>query len=133
MKNLFANTTSPDLLKPGKYHVELVSISPGKDRAYDNKKPKPTLNFLFRETTSGLSIHRIVTATRDPRGRLIEFVRQLSGEKQPTQEQITSGESLTLFLDTLIGKKFDAVIETSENGRYNNIVSIYPLRIREGR
>jgi hypothetical protein len=128
MQNLFSSASSAqDILAPGSYQLELVDIRPGKGRAFDNKPPKPTITFCFRELSSNAPVNRTVSATRDPRGRLIEFVRQLSGSKQPTQEQIANGEQFTAFLQSLIGKKFRASIAPSDNGRFNNIVSISPI------
>ena len=69
-------------------------------------------------------MNRTVAATLDPRGRLLEFVRQLAGSQQPTPEQIADGEKFTLFLQSLITKRFKASIAPSANGRFSNIVSI---------
>lgn len=124
MQNLFSNTLSPDILPAGNYTVELVSVRPGKGRSFDGAPPKPTITFCFRELTSRAPINRTVSATRDPRGRLLEFVRQLAGAKQPTPQQIASGEKFTAFLESLVGKTFRASVAPSESGRFTNIVSI---------
>ena len=128
MKNLFSTSIAADLLQPGKYTLELMAIRPGKGRAYDGKAPKDTITFCFRETKTNAPVNRTVSATRDPRGRLMEFVRQMAGEVQPQQDDTSSGEALTRFLDTLLNRLFDSVIAISENGRFNNIVSISPRR-----
>jgi hypothetical protein len=126
METLFPNATSPDVLPPGNYTVELVSVRPGKGRSFDNQPPKPTISFCFRELSTNAPINRTVSATRDPRGRLLDFVRQLSGSNQPKPEQLGDANALTDYIQSLIGKKFKAAVSPSSNGRFNNIVSIYP-------
>ena len=126
MQNLFTDSTA-DILPAGSYTVELVSVRPGKGRSFDDKPPKPTITFCFKETRSGTPINRTVAATRDPRGRLLEFVKQLAGNNQPTQVQIADGNEFTLFIESLIGKRFKASVAPSSNGRFNNIVSIYQV------
>jgi hypothetical protein len=127
MQNLFPSTpSSADILKPGTYQVELVSLKPGQGRAFENKPPRPTITFCFREIKSLTPINRTVAATRDPRGKLLDFVKQLSGIHQPTQQQIGDGEAFTQFINSMIGKIFTASIAPSENGRFNNIVGIQP-------
>lgn len=127
MQNLFPDSISPDILAPGSYTVELISVRPGKGRSFDNQPPKPTITFCFKETRTSIPINRTVSATRDPRGRLVEFVKQLAGSSQPQPEQITDANQFTLFIESLIGKQFKASVSPSSNGRFNNIVSIYQL------
>lgn len=126
MQNLFTDST-PDILPAGSYTVELVSVRPGKGRSFDDKPPKPTITFCFKEARNGIPINRTVAATRDPRGRLLEFVKQLAGNNQPAQVQIADGKEFTLFIESLIGKQFKASVSPSSNGRFNNIVSIHQL------
>ena len=133
MQNLFFTTPlSQGILTPGIYTVELMAVRPGKGRAFDDKPPRPTISFCFKDSSSGAPITRTVATTRDPRGRLLEFVRQLAGASQPTQQQVDSGELFSAFLESLIGKQFNASITPSNNGRFNNIVGISPIVI-EGR
>jgi hypothetical protein len=127
MQNLFSDSNSPDILPSGSYTVELVSVRPGKGRAFDDQPPKPTITFCFKEVGTSTPINRTVAATRDPRGRLLEFVKQLAGNSQPTQIQINDGKQFTLFIESLIGKQFQASVSPSSNGRFNNIVSIHQL------
>jgi hypothetical protein len=127
MQNLFSNDLAPDILPAGSYSVELVSVRPGKGRSFDNLPPKPTITFCFKELSSKTPINRTVAATRDPRGRLLEFVQQLSGSNQPKPEQINDSKKFSQYIETLIGKKFKASVSPSTNGRFNNIVSIYPV------
>ena len=124
MQNLFPSSTSHTILGTGTYTVELVTIRPGQGRAFEGKPPKPTITFCFREASSNAPVNRTVAATRDPRGRLLEFVRQLAGSNQPTSQDVTDGEKFTAFLNSMVGRKFRAAITPSENGRFNNIVSI---------
>ena len=130
MQNLFSDSNSPDILLAGSYTVELVSVRPGKGRSFDDKPPKPTITFCFKEANSSTPINRTVSATRDPRGRLVEFVKQLAGSTQPQPSQIADGKQFTLFIESLIGKQFRASVSPSSNGRFNNIVSIHQLEER---
>jgi hypothetical protein len=125
MQNLFSSQhSSQNILPTGTYSVELVTIREGKSRSFENKPPKPTITFCFKEVESKAPVNRTVAATLDSRGRLLEFVRQLAGSQQPTPEQIADGEKFTLFLQSLITKRFKASIAPSANGRFSNIVSI---------
>lgn len=127
MKNLFPNTlkqSNADALKAGSYVVELVSIRPAPPKDFgDGSQPRERITFCFK-TPTGSPVNRTLSATNNPRGRLVEFVRQMAGDKQPTQEQIGDGEKFTAYLESLVGRKFKANIVPSENGRFNNIVSI---------
>jgi hypothetical protein len=130
MQNLFPVSHASDILPSGAYTVELVSVRPGKGRSFDNQPPKPTITFCFKELEKSTPINRTVSATRDPRGRLVDFVKQLAGDNQPTHPQIVNGDEFTLFIESLIGKKFKASVSPSSNGRFNNIVSIHQLEER---
>jgi hypothetical protein len=133
MKNLFVSSVSPssnDLLKAGNYTLELVSIRPGKGRVYEGKAPKDTITFSFCEVSSRAPVNRTVSASKDPRGKCIEFVRQLAGSRQPSPNELESGQALSDFIERLIGRKFNATIAPSDNGKFNNIQSIYPLEDR---
>jgi len=129
MKNYFVSSlsSSSTLLKPGTYTLELVSIRPGEGRSYEGKPPKDTLTFSFRELTSHEPINRTVSASKDPRGKALEFIKQLAGQQQPTPSDLDSGESLSRFIEGMIGRKFTAFISPSLNGKYNDIQSIVPL------
>ena len=134
MKNLFSNSFRQQnslILKPGSYAVELVDIrsAPSKDFG-DGNPPRDRLTFCFK-TEEGAPVNRTMSATADPRGRLIEFVRQMAGSHQPTAEDMSSGEKLTVYLSSLIGKKFRANIIPSRDGRFNDIVSISSLPEKE--
>ena len=124
-KNLFPNTHKrTNNLLSGEHLIELVEIKEGAPRRFDrDKEPRPCIVFKFR-TDSGEPVIRTVTATTDARGRCVELVRQMAGANQPTERDLESGESLTQFILGLVGKKFQATLEPSSNGRYNNIVSI---------
>jgi hypothetical protein len=124
MQNLFKSKESKDLLADGNYLVELVELRPGKSQAYDGRPPKDTITFCFREVSTLAPVNRTVAATTDPRGRLLEFVRQMTGTEQPNKPTIDDGEKFTRFISQLVGKKFDATITRSDNGRFNNITSI---------
>lgn len=134
MKNLFPNTTRPaaDILKPGSYFVELVSIRPAPARDFgDGKPPRDRLTFCFKTTKTGAPVNRTLTASTDPRSRLLEFVKQLAGHEMPSHEVLSSGEKFTAFLEGLIGKKFRANIVPSRDSRFNDIVSISTLSDKE--
>jgi hypothetical protein len=129
MKNLFPNTTRPaaDILKPGSYFVELVSIRPAPARDFgDGKPPRDRITFCFR-TNAGVPVNRTLTASTDPRGRLIEFVRQLAGHEMPSLDILLDGVKLTNYLESLVGKRFRANIVPSRDSRFNDIVSISTL------
>ena len=128
MKNLFPNTlkqSNTDALKAGSYVVELVSIRPAPPKDFgDGSQPRERITFCFKTSKNGAPVNRTLSATNNPRGRLVEFVRQMAGDNQPTQEQIGDGEKFTAYLESLVGKKFKANIVPSGDGRFNNIVSI---------
>jgi hypothetical protein len=127
MKNLFPHTlkqSNSDALKAGSYLVELVSVRPAPPKDFgDGSQPRERITFCFK-TSTGSPVNRTLSATNNPRGRLVEFVRQMAGDSQPTQEQIGDGEKFTTYLESLVGRKFRANIVPSDNGRFNNIVSI---------
>ena len=127
MKNLFPQSfkqTNTNVLKAGSYTVELVSIRPAPPKDFgDGAAPRERLTFCFKSST-GSPVNRTLSATNNPRGRLVEFVRQMAGDEQPTPEQIEDGEKFTAYLESLVGKKFKANIIPSRDGRFNNIVSI---------
>ncbi len=128
MPTLFPITvSSTDILQAGSYTVELVSVRPGKGRSFDDKPTQPTITFCFKEASGGTPINRTVAATTDSRGRLLEFVRQLAGNKQPTNSQINNPQELQSFIEDLVGKRFKASIAPSNSGRFNNIMSIHQL------
>ena len=128
MKNLFPHSfkqSNTDALKAGSYVVELVSIRPAPPKDFgDGSQPRERITFCFKTSKTGSPVNRTLSATNNPRGRLVEFVRQMAGDDQPTQEQIADGEKFTAYLESLKGKKFRANIVPSRDGRFNNIVSI---------
>jgi hypothetical protein len=128
MKNLFPHTlkqSTSDALKAGSYLVELVSVRPAPPKDFgDGSQPRERITFCFKTLPTGAPVNRTLSATNNPRGRLVEFVRQMAGDTQPTQEQIGDGEKFTAYLESLVGRKFRANIVPSDNGRFNNIVSI---------
>lgn len=134
MKNLFPNSfrqSNSPLLKPGSYYVELVSIRPAPSRDFgDGNPPRDRITFCFK-TKTGEPVNRTLTASTDPRSRLLEFVKQLAGHNLPTEEQLKDGEKLTEYLNSFIGKKFTASIVPSRNGRFNDIVSITSSQLGE--
>ncbi|NBT08888.1 MAG: hypothetical protein EBS93_08405 [Chitinophagia bacterium] len=127
MKNLFPNSfrqSHSSLLKPGSYLVELASIRPAPARDFgDGNPPRNRITFCFK-TKTGEPVNRTLTASTDPRSRLVEFVRQMAGHNIPTEDHLRDGEKLTAYLKSLVGKKFTASIVPSRNGRFNDIVSI---------
>lgn len=131
MKNLFPNSfrqSKTSLLTPGSYLVELASIRPAPSRDFgDGNPPRDRITFCFK-TKTGEPVNRTLTASTDPRSRLLEFVKQLAGHNLPTEEQLKDGEKLTEYLNSFIGKKFTASIVPSRNGRFNDIVSISSSR-----
>lgn len=131
MQNLFPRSVSSELLSPGTYTVELVAVRPGKARAFDDKLPRTTITFCFKEIGTGAPLNRTVAATTDPRGRLRDFVQQMAGSKQPKPEEIEDARKCTAFIQGLVSKRFKASVVTSANGRFNNIVSIYPAEGRK--
>lgn len=130
MKNLFQRNEKNSLLPEGSYLVELIEIRPGKSQAYDGRPPKDTITFCFREVSTLSPVNRTVAATRDPRGRLLELVRQMAGATQPSKSTIEDGEKFTEFIGGLVGRKFNSHITLSENGRFNNLSSISPAERR---
>jgi hypothetical protein len=126
LKNLFPNTTRPaaNILKPGSYFVELVSIRPAPARDFrDGKPPRDRITFCFR-TEDGVHVNRTHTASTDPRSKLLEFIRQLAGYEMPSEDVLLDGIKLTAYLESLVGKKFRANIQPSRNSRFNDIISI---------
>lgn len=132
MKNLFPNSfrqSKASLLKPGSYYVELVSLRSAPSRDFgDGNPPRDRITFCFKTTKTGEPVNRTLTASTDPRGRLMEFVKQMAGHNLPTEEQLKDGEKFTEYLNCFIGKKFTASIVPSRNGRFNDIVSISSSR-----
>jgi hypothetical protein len=127
MKNLFPSSfrqSNTGVLKPGSYTVELVAIRPATPKDFgDGSPPRERLTFCFK-TAEGAPVNRTLSATNNPRGRLVEFVRQMAGVNQPTSEQVDDGVKFTAYLESLVGNKFQANIVPSRDGRFNNIVSI---------
>ena len=122
MQNLFPDEPRREgVFPPGVYAVELIAICPG------GFSTRPSILFCFKDSSSGALITRTVATTRDPRSALLGLVRQLAGAYQPTQQQVDSGELFSAFLESLIGKQFNASITPTPNGRSNNIVAISPI------
>jgi hypothetical protein len=134
MRDLFSNSFKPfnsNILKQGSYILELTDIRPAKAKQFgDGLPPRRRLTFCFK-TTEGVPINRTLTATNNPRGRLMDFIRQMAGDAQPTEVDLSTGERFTSYLAKLIGKRFKANIAPSDDGRFNNILSISSLSEKE--
>ena len=128
MKNYFSNAPKnhrSELLKPGSYRVELTAIRPAPSRDFgDGKPPRDRITFCFKTTQTNAPVNRTLTASTDPRSRLLEFVKQLAGHEFPSSEVLHDGERFTAFLQGFVGKQFTASVAPSPNGRFNDIVSI---------
>lgn len=135
MKNLFPNSfqrSQSSLIKPGSYLVELVSIRPAPTKDFgDGNPPRDRITFCFKTTNTDQPVNRTLTASADPRSRLLEFVKQMAGHNLPTEEQLKDGEKFTAYLQSFIGRKFIASIVPSKNGRFNDIVSISSSQFEE--
>ena len=112
------------LLAPGIYQVELMMLRPG-ERSYDGETKK-TITLSF-QTDTGDVVNRTVTSSNSPTSALVALVKGMRANNPPPAAVIADGEQFSNFLSSLIGKKFRAQIEPAENGRFNNLVNIFPV------
>lgn len=118
------STYKESLLSPGVYQVELMMLRPGQ-RSFDGEVKK-TLTLSF-QTDTGAVINRTVTSSNHPTSALVTLVKGMTANNPPSSSVTSDGNQFTDFLNSLVGKKFRAQIEPSENGRFNNLVNIFPV------
>lgn len=122
-KDLFSSSDKT-LLKAGRYKATLNRIIQGKGRSYDGKSERSTLTLSFI-TAEGAMINRTCTASINPSSSLITLLKSMS-ETQPDNQVLSDPEKCSHYLDSFVGKTFLCQVEPSNNGKFNNLVGLFP-------